>query len=324
MDHLVENHVNWISQTPFGLMNGHDNPLVEYSSESYDWGESDIGLIHTAELAHKQGIKVMLKPHIWIRSANGKWRSDIAMKSPIEWDAWFSSYADFMLHYAMVAEKGKMDALCIGAELYLTTTQFPEKWIALIDEIRKVYHGKLTYAANFYKEYEEVTFWGHLDAIGIQGYFPLSKNEHPTKQDLLEAWQPHMKVMKSMSEKYGKPIIFTEIGYRNTADAAIEPWLWPRQLDDSFQESNETQAICLDAMFESLWNKEWFDGVYIWKWFRGSYESTQEEFYQKIEARRNQAVESGRYKKAHIGFSPQNKEGEQVMRKWFGIPSGGS
>jgi len=323
MDHLVNNHVNWISQTPFGLMRGHDNPKIEFSSESYDWGESDLGLIHTSVLAHRKGIKVMLKPHIWIRAANGKWRSDIAMNSPLEWEAWFSSYADFMLHYARVAEDGQMDALCIGAELYLTTKLFPEKWIELIQEIRKVYKGKLTYAANFYKEYEEVTFWNHLDAIGIQGYFPLSKNQNPTKDELIQGWQVHIDNMKKVSEKYGKPIIFTEIGYRNSADAAIEPWLWPRQLGDSFQESNETQAVCLDAMFESLWNESWFDGVYIWKWFRGSYEYSQEEFYQNIEERRNQSVESGRYDKARIGFSPQNKEGELVIRRWFEESPGG-
>jgi len=319
MNHLVENHVNWISQTPFGLMRGHDNPEIEFSSESYDWGESDVGLIHTARLAHAQNIKVMLKPHIWIRDAKGKWRSDIEMQSPIEWEAWFGSYAEFMLHYAKVAEEGNMDALCIGAELLIPTSRFPEKWIELINEIRKVYKGKLTYAANFHKEYQAVTFWNHLDAIGIQGYFPLTKNTNPTKESIVAAWGPHIKEMEVVARKYGKPIIFTEIGYRNSSDAAIEPWLWPRQLSDTFQESNETQAVCLDAMFESLWDQEWFDGVYIWKWFRGSYKTTQEEFYQSIEDRRNQSVESGRYDKARITFSPQNKEGERVMRRWFGM-----
>jgi len=150
MDHLLENSINWISQTPFGLMEGHDDHNIRFSSNSYDWGESDLGLIHTTELAHKRGVKVMLKPHIWIRTDTDKWRSDIEMSSPVLWDAWFSSYSEFMLHYAAVAEEGKMDALCIGTELYITTTRFPEKWIELINEIKKVYSGKLTYAANFY------------------------------------------------------------------------------------------------------------------------------------------------------------------------------
>ena len=317
MDHVVENHINWISQTPFGWMDGHTNPEVRYSGSSRNWGGSDVGLIHTTKLAHKQGIKVMLKPHIWISNADGFWRSDIAMKSEEEWDAWFCSYSDFMMHYARVAEEGKIDALCIGAELYLTTTKYPEKWIELIQKVREVYNGKVTYAANFYKEYEEVTFWGHLDAIGIQGYFPLGKKENPTKSMLLDAWKPHVAAMKAVTEKYGKPIIFTEIGYRNTTDAAIEPWLWPRQLDDSVVQSDEIQAVCLDAMFESLWNEPWFDGVYIWKWFRGSYRDSQEDFYKRMEERRKEAATSGRRRMSHIGFSPQNRIGEEVMKSWF-------
>jgi len=45
--------------------------------------------------------------------------------------------------------------------------------------------------------------------------------------------------------------------------------------------------------------------------------NTQEEFYQLVEDRRQDAVQSGKYSKAHINFSPQNKLGEEVLRKWY-------
>ncbi len=318
LDPLVNNHVNWISQTPFGWQGEHNDPNLQYSGDGH-WGESDFGLIHSANLAHDRGIKVILKPHIWMHSSSGKWRSDIEMNSPEDWDTWFSNYTNFMMHYAKVAEKGKMEALCIGTELLIPTTQFPERWIELIQKIKTIYSGKLTYAANFYKEYEAITFWGELDAIGIQGYFPLAQEKNPTKEAICKAWEPHIANMERISLKYGKPIIFTEVGYKNSADAAIEPWVWPHRLEEGFVQSEETQAICLDAMFESLWNKSWFDGVFIWKWFHSSYKYSPEEYQLYRAERIKRAKARGRdMKAAQITFSPQDKKGEQVMREWFG------
>lgn len=317
LDPLENNYVNWISQTPFAYQRGHDNPEVRFDRNSSNWGESDQGLIHTSMLAHERGMQVILKPHIWLVRSDGKWRSDIKMNSPEEWDSWFSHYADFILHYAKVAEKGRMDALCIGTELHLTATLHPEKWIEIIKEIRKVYSGKLTYAANFYKEFEEISFWDHLDAIGVQGYFPLTKNENPTKEELCASWETHKVKMKRMYQQYGKPIIFTEAGYKNSADAAIEPWVWPRQMENK-DVSEKTQAICLDAMFESLWQEEWFAGIFIWKWFHTSYKYSPEEFAEYQAERQRRRIESGRGTPGpRITFSPQGMQGEKVMQKWY-------
>ncbi len=314
---LEENYVNWISQTPFGYQRGHDNPEVRFDGNSSHWGESDHGLIHTARLAHERGMQVILKPHIWLVRSEEKWRSDIRMNSPEEWDAWFTNYANFILHYARVAEEGNMEALCIGTELHLTAVLHPEKWIEIIKKVREVYSGKLTYAANFYKEFEEITFWNHLDAIGVQGYFPVSKNKNPTKEELCASWKPHKEKMQSMYERYGKPIIFTEAGYKNSDDAAIEPWVWPHRMEEKVV-SEETQAVCLDAMFESLWQEDWFAGIFIWKWFHSSYKYTQEEYAEyRAERQRRRIEKGGSTPGPRITFSPQGMQGEKVMQKWY-------
>lgn len=317
LDPLVDNHVNWISQTPFAWMQNHDTPKINYGPDADGWGGSEIGLVHTAELAHDKGIKVILKPHIWIMDGKGKWRSDIEMHSKQEWDQWFSDYRDFILHFAKIAEKGKMEALCIGTELLIPSTRFPDRWLHIIEEIRKVYSGNLTYAANFYKEYEGITFWGALDAIGIQGYFPISTDHNPSKSDLLKAWAPHISRMEAVHRKYGKPIIFTEIGYKNTSDAAIEPWTWPRHDGHDFIESQETQAICLDAMFESLWHQDWFDGVFIWKWFHTDYRHASEPYDEYLLRMQNLRKSNGEKVRRNISFSPQGKLAMETLRQWF-------
>jgi hypothetical protein len=79
------------------------------------WGERDSGLIETARMAHERGIKVLLKPHLWLRDrSNGAWTGSIAMESEDDWQRWFARYEEFIVHYAGVAEAGGMDALCIG------------------------------------------------------------------------------------------------------------------------------------------------------------------------------------------------------------------
>lgn len=318
---LLDANVGWISQTPFAYMPSYDSPEIRFSGTKSErnWGESDIGLIGTAQLAQTCDIKVILKPHIWLSTKTGKWRSDIEMNSKEDWEAWFHNYGKMILHYAKVAQEGDMEALCIGTEILQATTKHPERWRKLIADIRKVYKGKLTYAANFYKEFEQVEFWDDLDFIGVQAYFPLTKSHYPTTSSLKKSWKPHVKKLQRVSRKYNKQVVFTEVGYRNTSDASAEPWLWPSQVDhDKIKISDETQALCYEAMFESLWNQDWFGGLYIWKWFHGGHSMTNEQYFKKrkewIKKRRK---ENGDIQAA-IYFSPQGRLAEQVMARWFG------
>ena len=291
-------HSNWIVQTPFGWQKGINSPEVHLSvGDKYYWGESDTGLIETNKLALKDGIKTLLKPHIWLTKANGKWRSDIKMNSEEEWDKWFSSYETFIIHYAKLAEKGNFEALSIGTELHQTILLHPEKWRKIIKSIRSVYKGKLTYAGNWYKEFSEVTFWDDLDYIGVQGYFPLTKNNKPNLEELNTGWKKYKDELKALSQKYNKPVIFTEIGYKSTSDAAIEPWLWPKRSDLQNKTIDfNTQKIAYEAVFQTFWNEPWVKGVFFWKWFPD---------HQSIKGKR-----------AH-GFTPQHKPAEKVIKKWF-------
>jgi len=319
IDQITDIGSNWISQTPFGWMNGHDSPEVVLSNDRAWWGETDRGVIHTAKLAKASNVKTMLKPHIWLRRSGDKWRSDIAMNSVEEWDKWFESYSDWILHYAQVAEKGKIEALCIGTELYQTTKQHPDKWRKIIADIRKVYSGQLTYAANWYKEYEEITFWGDLDYIGIQAYFPLTKKENPSQKELMKSWKKYKKGLAKISKKYDKKIVFTEIGYKNTHDAAKEPWTWPQDMDNTVQISDEIQSNCYAALFESLWKEEWFDGLFIWKWFHSThaFEDFDSYFEARFERRKAWAKKRNKTIRQSVYFTPQRGEAMNLLSDWY-------
>ena len=194
-----------------------------------------------------------------------------------------------------------MDALCIGTELHQTVTKRQDDWRVLIADIRKLYRGKLTYAANWAKELNDVPFWAELDFIGIQAYYPLTDKANPTVDELEEGWRRHLPSMEEIHTKYQKPILFTEIGFKSTSDAAVRPWEWTGGWSSSLlnKVSTQTQANCYESFFRVLWDKEWFAGAHIWKWY-ANHEDTR-----------------GR---TNIDFTPQNKPAQNVMAWWYGKP----
>ena len=287
---------NWIVQTPFGWQRRHDSPSLALHTEGgVLWGETDEGLQVTTWLAREQGIRTLLKPHVWLTEARGKWRADIAMNNDDDWRRWFADYRRFILHYARLAERLGIEGLAVGTELHGTISVRPADWRRLIAEVRAVYGGKLTYSANWYREFEEVAFWGDLDYIGIQAYFPLTDKQRPTVEELIAGWQRHLPAIEAVARRTGKPVLFTEMGYRNSADAAIEPWRWPGRAQRlSGATDPETQARCYEAFFRTFWHRPWFAGAYIWKWFPGR-----------------------GFTPRGISFSPQGQAAEAVLASWY-------
>ena len=253
-------HASWISQTPFGWQREPGDTVIEVTTSGHVlWGESDEGLIETTRLAHARGIKVLLKPHLWLRRS---WPGEIAMRGEQDWRAWFASYRRFLLHYADLAERTGIEALAVGTELGGTTRREAE-WRALIAEVRGRYRGSLTYCANWSEDVEHVAFWDALDWIGVQAYYPLAETPAPAVEDLLAGWRKPIATLKALSERTGRPVIFTEVGYHALDTAASRPWEW-RLVG---RPSEETQARCYQALFRVAQANPWLRGIYIWKWF---------------------------------------------------------
>ena len=298
-------HVNWIGQTPFGWQRGLASTEIRRSGSGSSgertwWGESDAGLAATARLARAAGVRTLLKPHLWLAgAAPGQWIGDIAMASEADWAKWFSSYRAFLLHYAELAEREGIEALAVGTELKVSATTREADWRRLIADVRKVYRGELTYAANWFEEYQNVRFWDALDFVGIQGYFPVAARAGASVAELEQGWQRHLPALESFAKRVGLPIVFTEIGYKSTKDTAVEPWVWPergRAFRDPERADAQAQADAYEAFFRALWRRPWFAGAYFWKWYP--------------KGRTNDP--------ADIDFTPQGKPAERVLARWYG------
>tara|TARA_R110000868_G_scaffold285840_1_gene546310 strand:- start:546 stop:1592 length:1047 start_codon:yes stop_codon:yes gene_type:complete len=290
VDALLRINAESAAVMPFGFIRDVSSPEIIFDTERQWFGETKRGAKQYIALLHKNGVRVMMKPQIWIWK--GTFTGTLKMNSEEDWKTLENSYTKFIMTYAQLAEETQTEFFCIGTELEKFIANRPEYWHDLVKNIRTIYKGKLTYAANW-DEYDKTPFWKDLDYIGVDAYFPLSEEKTPTVEQLVEGWVPYKEKLKLLSENLDRPIVFTEYGYRSNDYAAKRPWLVDRSKDDV---NLQAQANATKAIFESFWGEDWFQGGFVWKWFID-------------------------HKSAGGGgdnrFTPQNKPAEEIIRTFY-------
>ncbi|MDA0337583.1 MAG: hypothetical protein O2782_20655 [bacterium] len=261
LEHLRQKvHVEWIALNPFSYQRTASDPSLYFGGDP-----PDAHLVHAIEQAHALGLQVMLKPHIWLQQKDDDaWRGRIGMNNEPDWRLWFENYERFILHYARIAEREQVDIFCIGVELARTMKEREQDWRALIDRIRQVYHGPITYAANWWGEYDEIHIWDALDYVGINAFFPLSETGAPDLETLRVGARRVADEVELLQLTTHRPVIFTEVGYKSVRGATVTPWEWPRRIEPAVD--LELQSRAYQAVLEVMWQRPWFYGMYWWKW----------------------------------------------------------
>jgi len=252
---------------------------------------SDESLIHAIRKAHELGMKVMLKPHLdLLDTSDGSWRGEIGCTKEEDWKEWFAKYTDYIMYYAEMAQKEKVELYCVGTELSTTDLTKGYMWKELIAKVRTKYSGALTYAAHW-DTYADIRFWEDLDYVGVNAYFPLTEKMDPTYEELKAGWDKWVAEMEEFQKQVNKPIIFPESGCNSCDGAAIRPWEHsPRREVNLLLQENYYKVL-----FDVFYGKEWFYGMYWWYW--GTSPNM-----------------GGKYNR---GFTPQNKPSEDVVKEWY-------
>jgi hypothetical protein len=282
----------WIAVVPYAFTRV-GTPSVRYESNgAYDWGESHEGVKVTIDSAHKAGVKVMLKPQVWV---GGGWVGGLDFATDADWTQWENDYEKYLLPFAKIADSTKVELLCIGTEIKISVIKRPQFWRNLIAKTRAVYHGELVYAANW-DEYPLVTFWDKLDYIGIDAYFSLVPKATPSVSELAEAWKPHLTEIQTFQKQQKKPILFTEFGYMPIDSCTYKSWeIEKRRRGMPINEAAQANAI--DALFTVFWKEHWWAGGFLWKWFP------------EVKATEGRDIKD---------YSPQGKQAINVLQKWYG------
>ena len=293
MDSLTKLGINSVAIVPYTFMRGIEAADTLPIPDHYG-AENDSAVRHSVREAHRRGLHVMLKPQIWIR---GHWPGAIDFADEKEWDVFFIAYERWILHYAEMAERENLYALCLGTELVHSTLKHPERWRAIIARVRERYHGKLTYAANWGEEFENLSFWADLDVMGLNSYYPLATDDRVDDATLRAGAQRWMRMADSISRVHDRPLWLTEVGYRSVEAA----WQNPHAEAGERSASVEAQQRCYQALASAICGSDRVTGMFVWKWpsYLGHNEGR-----------------DGR----PVGFVPGGKPAGEVLRELYRYP----
>ena len=216
-------------------------------------------LVEIIRYARKQKLKVIVLPIVLLKHREGEdWRGLI---KPPNWDAWWKSYRKFILDYARISQQCGVEVFSVGSELVSTEKQLVQ-WTELIGAVRKVFHGHLTYSANW-DHYKPPQFWNLLDIVGITTYFEVATDKDSSMKQLLSSWAKIKKDILEWQKKIERPIMFTEVGWPNQITAARYPWNYYASPD---KPDPELQSRCFEAFFDTWNNESAVAGFLVWEW----------------------------------------------------------
>ena len=200
-----------------------------------------------------KGLKVILKPMLNV--SDGYWRAYIRFFDedvPCEpkWSDWFRNYNNYILHYGEICEKYNVDTLIIGCEM-VGTDHREDEWRSLVNKLRKIYGGKLTYNCDKYQEHN-VKWWDVLDYISSSGYYPIGSMKKEFHR------------IEEVVKKYNKPFFFAEAGCPSVQGAGKSPNDWSVTINGD--SSEEEQYNFYNEILKESLNKDFILGFCFWDW----------------------------------------------------------
>ena len=249
LDHLATLGVNWVSYHPYARI--HPDGTVEGRVDA-PW------ITHPVAAARARGMQVMVKPHLAYWGSGFSWRGEVTFEDPAARARFYATYTAWVTELARATADA--DAFVVGTELKGLSGD-EAAWRALIGQVRGVFPGHLTYAANW-DEVHAVGFWDELDAIGVQAYFPLVEGGPAVPAAIQAGWDRVFAGLRPLAARTGKPIVFTELGYDASPKALEEPWT-------SGRGAPELQELALHQALIAIDREPAVVGAFLWKWFPG-------------------------------------------------------
>lgn len=204
--------------------------------------------------------------------ASGEWAGVIQYQSQQQMQTWFDRYWQALQPYAKVAQQAGAEQMAVGTELEWLSSHAPASmWNQLIANVQTVFKGSLTYDMNWWPSltvtHQAPPSWFQnpgLAKIGVSEYIPLIDNSQRVDPSAMPAlWKSRVEtVIDHFAEQVGKPVILSEIGYRDTSDALYNPFSGV----GSGQGDSQEQAAAYAAALVNIFADTHIAGVFFWAW----------------------------------------------------------
>ncbi len=218
---------------------------------------TDEDLISAIQLAKSSGFSVSLKPHVDCLDGEPRFRIE-----PVNIPTWFKHYRELMVKYAKISEQQQLSLLVIGTELD-NIAENP-LFISMIDTLRTVFSGKLTYASS-YNHFLELRIWSKLDYIGVNCWLNLD-NGSASDEQIFQSWNYWLNLLEQFSIYQKKPVLITETGFRSMDGTAQNPGDWSY----TGQINLQLQACCYESLLSQVSSFPKINGVFWWQWELGN------------------------------------------------------
>ena len=234
---------------------------------------SDIEVCEAIRTFRQAGVKIMLKPIMQIHDSTHRCEINFPENQELiagivtdYWGEWFKNYTACMVHYARICELEGVEMLCLGCEM-VGADKREKYWPPLIEAVRKVYKGLLSYNTPSWWDYEMGQKWTRewfklLDQLGVSVYYGMPE-ECNTVDSMAEQMKYLADNLEQASRELGVPIFMAELGCRSVINGHIKPsdcWNNQNEFD------GEIQATYLSAICKAFYDREWWTGFFWWKW----------------------------------------------------------
>ncbi len=271
--------------------------FTDTSLQPIDQTPSPESLAEGIRAAHAKGLHVFIVPFVTVRPPDNNpdthWSGDLGHYVPgigsyrvvttNRWRrAWFDGYWQALEPYVQAAADAGAEQFAIGTEFEYLEYAPDSDWNTLISRAHAIYPGQLTYDMNWTavlcvtgagfagrcpSGVQQVHEWQKnplLTYVGVSEYRPLYTRPAPLDGDVLPiVWGLKIGLdLDQLSNALGKPVVLSEIGYRNSADALYKPWLWKTDAPADPQ----LQAAAYDAALWNVTKDSHIAGIYFWGW----------------------------------------------------------
>lgn len=211
------------------------------------------GIRHAREL----GLRVLVKPHLWVNTARP---GEARMADDAGWRAWFAAYTAALVTMARGAQEAGAEALSIGTAIRAAGPR-PE-WRAVIAAVRAVFRGRLLYVAADIEEAEAFPHWALLDAVGLRLYRPLGGDDRGAEWEAVMTREAER--LDRLEQRLRKKIWVAELGIRSAAGAAAAPGLSAEERASAPDQRVQAEAL---ARWLRRLDRPSVEAVLLWRWF---------------------------------------------------------
>lgn len=228
----------------------------------------------------QRGFKILIQPYPYIADgaiAEVDW-------NPSDTTTWFTNYSTILQQIAEYAQSENLYGMYVATNL-VHLEQYEDKWVSIIQNVKKTYSGKVFFRTNWWKTaswapetvqaYQSTLnrkFWQYVDVIAIAAYFEVTDEQNPSSETLQKELhsteiynrkQDIVSEIKAFNDKWHKPIFFGELGLPPYSNAPSKPY--DNQMDKTSKYSEVVQSNWFDAWYTVFSQYDWWLGYSIFE-----------------------------------------------------------